>query len=1708
MPLSPVPDDNPDQGRHYEFIKSAVSTPFKTATVSRAEALAATPFNIEPWYQTASAKDQQRLAAANLKAWGSQNAVDHLLAKIDLYTFAEPLLKAKIKAVYGIEPDVKTTWLRLYIPAATPWYALDLSAGAVTRTVSLLDAALHNFASTEIAGPDSQYISQPDARGLFDVLPLRHKMSIQQFQTLCRELDLGAQYQKHLEGTLLPAQPLAESLLRYQVLQSQKDALVVAAHMALIRGDIEDDAHKKVLRLATSKFSSPGTQRPVRWYDLSLLDQPMTGIMLLPHGASDAAGARPVIAYVPHDPDHPLKQYDSLKAFGSELLRQLREDRLCPATRQTYRQFFSQFIDQQQRGHFFAELEQRLFVVRYHPPESSTDQRPPWRKDPVESPNLRLAETRLQGDYWQHAYLRKLDKILNDGREIAVSTADTDSQARWAWWDNFKKIVSDIFNVALLIATPFVPGLGELMLAYSAYQLTREVVEGVVDLVQGQQIEAAEHIIGVVSSVIQLAAFGAGAQIGSAFKLKLSPLVEAMKPVKLPDGKASLWHPDLAPYEQNDLQLAASSKPDPHGLHQLGSQTVLPLESKLYSVEKALSHQSANVHRIKHPQRANAYKPILEHNAQGAWRHEAENPLEWHDSALMPRLGHSVERFSATELEQIRASSGTAHDELRAMHDSSSAPPPLLTDSLKRFTARADVGLASADIRAGRPLKPPADWFEPIATSLPGWPGRRAIKVTYEQVEGYSRQYGDPSAGEADTLTISQADLNAGRLPERLNDFLNEGEMRALLKRDVPAIARPQALRDLLAEAVESGRDDIARRFYQAADRPRTRKVRIIRQRFPELPLPLAEKLLSDASPAELQRIGDEHRLPLRLKHQARELDFEASASRAYDGFYRDTPPTPMTERLALSALRNHTDAFGNLRIEVRDGTPAGPLRCELGPDDATTIRRLIRDEHGRYEVLDANNLKLHGADDFYEAILRALPDETLSAVGYRRGQGRPFKLWLMELAQAPANRRTALAEPPIQRAVSIETETLVRGWPRLFRRSTPEERIKDLYPKMSPREVSAFVEALKRKGEPVEAIASLENDRTQLHNELQRWRESYPAGVDANGEPIYGASADFMQKGGRHIEERLIECFDRQGEIFGERSVHPDQGYTLDLSSTIARPELERWWQTLYQRPGMKKYFDRITALNLDRARLSPDPSVLLSHFPNLRQLSARQCDLRELPSVTGLMANLEELDLADNRITLNAEANRQLGRLTRLRTLNLNGNPLDLPPDVSAMNHLARLHLANSRIQTWPEGLFTVDSVAKPRPRSLMLDLRGAPLDTLPTVRAGSDQAFVLSRARFDQTRLSNEDRVRLGEYRTSTGLSFVQDYSPAADDELSYWSRFPKDAPATGMGPSGALSTWRKESWYDLIAEPDSAGFFSVIRKQRESADYRTDAGRRRLTRRVWEMVDAVAVDSKLRETLFKQIVSPEDCGDLGAQLFNSLGMKVLVSKAYTESTSPTMLEDRLVRLARGAARLNRVSDEAAFEYKTQEALNKSDPSIPAPDEVEVHLAYETGLAERLQLPWQTDDMLYRKRSGVTHEKLDAAYATITQGEAGDGLVNGMISLGSDNFWEDHLLKTYPEQYAENNRLYDHQGEQLGELKDAKTEWANPTARTNMHALTRRIQTLAEALGIPADGDLFDDAPLSEERYLELYDGIAYKRRELSRRLTREAMARAGL
>ncbi|QHC97465.1 hypothetical protein PspR84_23440 [Pseudomonas sp. R84] len=1706
MTLPPLPIAITEKGQHYDFIKATVNDAFKGATLNRGIALAATPLTIQPWYSTAPPAYLAKLSAANLKAWNSQNQVDHLLARTDLYAFAEPLLKAKIKERHGIEPDVKTTYLRLYIPAEKPWYNINVSQGVVTRTVSLLDAALHNFASSETVGHGSDYISKPDERGLFDVLAIKQHMPISQFQALCRDLDIGEQYKKHLESYLLPGEPVAESVLQYKVNSSQKDALAVAAHLALIKEEIPYDAYKMVLNLAEDKSPLLLNGHSIRCSDLKLLGTRLTGVLLLLHGTRDSRGVRRLIVYIPHDPDHPLKEYASLKAFKDELTRQLREDKLCASTGQTYRQFFSQFVDQQQRGHFFAELKQRLFIVRYNPRQDPTDQRPPWREVPVENPNLEFKNQPLQGDYWRHAYQQKLNKILNDAREIAVSTADTDSKARWAWWDNFKKIVSDIFNAALLIATPFVPGLGEVMMAYTAYQLTTDVIEGVVDLAEGLWQEAAGHVISVVTDVIQLAAFAAGAQIGEVFKVKLSKLVDNMKAVRLPDGQPSLWHPDLAPYARQELTLSADSKPDPQGLHDYGKEKLVSLEGQLYSVEKAYSDAYSKTHHIKHPKRSNAYRPKIEHNGHGAWLHEAETPQDWTDATLMRRLGHRAERFSPSELEQIRISSGTDHDMLRQMHVQNSPPPPLLADTLKRASAYDDVRAATSDIRAGRPIDPQAVWLEPMLTGLPGWPTGKALEVYADaSLTGYSHKYGNPQAPVAETLSISLGDLNAGRLPERVVDFLAEDDLKQLLGSEVARNERVSALRSRLADAVDERRSAVADRMYQATEQSGKVDLRVVRRTFPELPLPLAEKLVAQASPAELQRIADENRLPLRLKTQARELNFEASAVRAYDGFYRDEWLTADTERLALNTLRVQTDTFADLRIEVRDGSYDGPLRCSVGPEEATTVRRLIRDEHGRYEVLNADNRSLHAADDFYQSILQAVPAETLSSVGYQRGQGRPLKLWLMEQSAAPAERRAVLAEPPIRAVASIETETLVRGWPRWLRGSTPAERVSDLYPRMRANEVQRFIEKLRIDGDPAEGIERLEKERQHFQETLQNWRHTYPDELQPSGEFAPGVNMDFTLNGGQRVRDQLIACFERRSEMPGERGPFPGQGYTLDLSSEFVNGDLLRWWRDLRKQPGMQQHLDQITALRLDNRHLPTNADELLGSFPKLRQLSARQCGLTDIPASLGQMRHLEELDLTDNRIRMTAEASERLGGLIRLQSLNLNGNPLHEPPNVAGMYRLRSLSLAKTGIETWPEGLFKVGNVDKHRPRGFMLDMRSTPIRTLPEVKPGSDQAFVLSRTRFDTARLSNEDRVRFGNYRKSTGFSIEPAYSKDVADELRHWQEFDNDAQI--YSPSQALRQYREESWHDLMDEPDSEGFFSVIRKQRESRDYLTGDGRRQLTQRVWDMIEAASLDTKLREKLFKQAVSPDDCGDLGAQLFNSLGIKVLVSKAYAAPTSSKVLDETLVGLARSAARLKNVGEEAKAEFSRQEQQHLIDPGNPPPDEVEIYLAFETGLAEKLELPWQSQGMLYDLRSGVKAKQIDRAHDMIMNREKGDGLVSAMIDLAPDNFWEEHLRKTHPTQYETNDRLFEEKPGLLDELREAQAQWANATPQTPLNQLARKMEGLAKQLGIP-QADVFSGEVMSEARYNKLLDDIGYERKELSRRLTLEAMISAGL
>ncbi|WP_095058645.1 dermonecrotic toxin domain-containing protein [Pseudomonas sp. Irchel s3f7] len=1616
MPTSPLTIVQPDQvsladkSIHFEHVKNALPSWLAQATPRRIDELKTARLNTLAWQKEVPDAQHQLLKKLTEHHWTAQNAVDRMLSGLqDVQSFAEPLLRKALVERYGIDVDVKETWLLLYAPAKTSWWAHDFKRGVKSLKKSLLDAALHNFSSNETYAADSDFISRPDARGHFRVEPLRQKISVAQFMALCRELNIGAQYQKHLNDCLLPADGLARAVLQLKVIRSQKSALTVAAQMALAKKDISTQAYDVILGMLHDREHLQWNGKTVGYHTLAMMDAVLTGIVVIAPDPQTSDKPQPVIVYVPNDPEHPLKEYPSSLEFMAELTRQLRDTSIKAS--ESYQQFFSQFVAHQQRGHFFAGLNDRLSTVKWQPAPPGSGL-PSWRETPVDNPNLqfRLAkieedrETRFTGNLWEYLYQQKLNKTLNDAREIAISTEYADRMARWAWWDNLEKMLSDILNTALLVAMPLVPGLGELMMAYIAYQLTSEVVEGVVDLAEGHLVEAAEQAISVLESVAQLAAFAAGATIAKVVQAKLSPFFESLKPVQVAGGQTRLWNPDLTPYQRLETALPNGAKPDASGIYQHQGQRIVRLDDQHFLLD---NDPVTGQHRIKHPQRPDAYAPKLTHNGHGAWISETDNPRQWEGPTLMRRLGHTTDAFDDVQLEQVRKVSGTEEAELRRVHVDNAPPPPLLIDTLQRL-------------------------------------GATAVQAPVE-----------------------------------------------------PA---PQTAL-LFAEC-------------------------------PELPSNIVEKIMAGATRSERQQIEEQEHLPLRLKTQARELQFEVQSVRAAQGLYNEALANIDTERLVLGTVRTHTNTFGDLRIEIRQGAIDGELRCSAGSEDSRVLRILVRDEAGKYTVRDASGQRLHEADELLESLLNTLGTEQRRALGYKPGDGEMFKQWLIEKTAPPSERRTLLSRPPVRPIAEHETTLLVRGGLLSRGGKTLHERVQDLHPNFSEHEVNAFAEALIEKGEALNAIEQLENDLDELRVMLNRWEYLQP---DSWGP----GSRSFQDAGGLHISERLIDCFRRKNRALGNRT--DPAIYSLDLSTELLPIDLDLWW---LKHPEMTKFLEKVTVLKLDNTLFSARPNGLLKDFPHLRELSAHGCELTQVPESIGNFHRLERLRLSNNKIVLDAPAVERLRNLTYLEILRLDDNPLGRLVDIGRMPRLKVLGLKETGTTTWPLGTFS-----KTRPRGFLLDLRSNPIDQIAQVVPGSADAWVVARTRLDVDKLSDINQVIYRQVQRSTGLREEPAVTDAMREQeaqigsgylLERWN----EVPGWGVERGNLLS--------ELIDEPDAQSFMKALLKVQESADFKSRGElRTQLLQRIWRMLDAVRIDTDLRKKLFTMAIAPVNCADAGAQLFNNMGIEVLASEAISFSTDSEQLAKKLVTLAKGAARLEQVNDvaradieeriiehrrrfaaareaqniEISEEDSTDDAENEiaqednpqniqgntqrnnnANAEDPSFDEVEIYLAYQTGLSQRLGLPWQSERMLYRPIAGVSEEMIDKAYGTVLTLGEGDGLVNRMLEQA---FWEKYLNEKFPVRIEVNKQRFLQKYEQLETLRTTQLEWVEssqfPPAQRN--GLRDRLEALMVGFDV-SDAAVFSEQPMSEALYEQLLVEMGYEEKALYRQLTREALRKAGL
>lgn len=1046
---------------HHEFIKKALPGWVAATSLDRAHALRLGQSGIPQWSKDAPAALHSSLKKSMVASWNAQNDVDRMLGELqDVYAFAEPLLHQALKKQFGIDVDVRGAYLKLFSPAKLSPWSLNITAGVSSRTVSMLDAALHNFAHNEVLLPNSQFISRPDERGLFEILDIRNKMSIEQFKTLCRELDIGTHYKEHLESYLRPDDGLAQGVLQYKVIKSQQRALNAALDWALMKKDISANGYRVMTGVLEGRKDLKLEGIPVRCYHLTMLDTRLYGIVLIT-GDLDAPGVgRQLIAYVPHDPEHPLKEYASMEEFTLELTRQLRDAGQASAreglpSRRSYQQFFSRFVAHQQRGHFFAKLNSQLVEITQHKKEWGVDL-PVWRETPVDKPRLRFGtlkfeedtETSFNGDLWVYLYQLQQNKILNDAREMVISTADADRMERRAWFDNLEKMLSDILNAALLVVTPFVPFLGEAMMAYMVYQLVSEVVEGAIDLADGLYLEGAEHLIGFVESLIQLGTFGAGMKLGSEVVLpKLSSFIEGSKPVTLASGDMRLWGQNLEPYQRN-LVLSADSKPDDQWLHQHQGKPILNLDTRYFELNK---DPKTGKHRVQHPTRPEAYQPVVESNGEGAFVIEGEQPHLWDDDTLMARLGQPMEGL-ADAYGDIRTVSRSDANAIRRMYVDKERALPLLSDTVTRFRVDRDVQTFIEQIGSDHPqdyLKADPVFQFQLLDGV--WPGR-AIELTGPD----GKILGTIGRADASPVRIRKDRLIDGNLLKTLLAHLDEAETKTLMRQEfgAPTSAVDANARQLRLELAKLANDrrtslfDARYRELENARSARNASVRNIQARVPDLPGTVAQELLAIATRPELQEIA-RGKLSDSLKNLAHWALQDVRSARAYEGLFLDSVDNPDTRRLALHSLENLPGWNPDVRIDVARFGLRGTVLDSIGKEDATIRRTLVEREDLTFQAYDDDGNALNSGSDFYTSILQALPDADRNALSIHIGQGRQLKEAIRNRPLKPYRFLKVLSDLPVLDPLTFDPRVmrLRGGAPTSEGEAVALQGIADFYP-------------------------------------------------------------------------------------------------------------------------------------------------------------------------------------------------------------------------------------------------------------------------------------------------------------------------------------------------------------------------------------------------------------------------------------------------------------------------------------------------------------------------------------------------------------------------------------------------------------------------------------------------------------------------------------
>ncbi|WP_336334795.1 NEL-type E3 ubiquitin ligase domain-containing protein [Pseudomonas putida] len=1239
---------------------------------------------------------------------------------------------------------------------------------------------------------------------------------------------------------------------------------------------------------------------------------------------------------------------------------------------------------------------------------------------PKPSPRLHYQATALPAEPWTPLYRAHVRRLKADAASLAVPTAQVDANARLEQMEHWLSIGLDLANVAAL----FIPGLNAVMLAVGGAQLMNSVFHGIEAWEDDNKAEAAAQLESVLLNLALVGTVGGGVAL-----LRQSRFVDSLLRIEHAGGER-LWQADLDHYASTEV-LPDTLETNEQGQYRQQQRHFIRLDGKLYEQ----SRTPAGQWRLNHPVDVQAYRPAVRPVGQGAWRVTGEHPLDWQRTQLLRRIGPLTDNLGEADLDTALRCTGIDEQVLRHTHVSEAPAPALLTDAVQRLAIDQEASDLITRVRQGRSVAPYKQYALNSLVELDGWPQDHVLKVfAGPEPWGTATIHGNTAQLSPVVIEVTGNDLELGNLSKTVLAQLDEQAASALVPGTGTPSSRVEALNEQLANHLAARRNALFDALYQSRQPALDSAAEALRRQFASLPARILNEITLTASTAERARMLS-GRIPLRIAEEARVHQAHLRLDRALLGLCRPTLANADSQRLAAALLARQPGA-----------SPAELVEAALA--DRQQAARLI----GQQPIRPGYRSPLRLAD---------------GRLGY------------------PLSGRGSW-----------------RDW-RLGGESIEERRLQELYPSLDRQQRRTLLNQLQQRGNVGEQLAHLQRQQAALDQSLRTWSDA-TEGETRRSHRAFGRALrraarqdDGTVLNLRHMTLDTLPELPARFDHIQVLHIHAIDLRTLPAGFFQAFPRLQALrisgnpqlqadslFSALHNAPQLRT----LEVIDSPLGQLGAAAREALARPRRLRALRLRNAELSvsdaDLQVIAGMP--LEELDLSSNQITLTPALAARFGEMQHLRELDLSSNPLVTAPALANLHQLRILVLNDCNLTAWPDGLTSLMNRQGFALRNV--ELSDNDIHELPELERILDTHFarnLLGRENLSwEFHFNNLPPETFRALRT-TGVAIIE------QDVLL---------------PQAAAVDWRangnqaqQQLWDSLFEEGANGDLREVVERVGRSAQ--AQHNQPSLAREIWQLLQAASQDQALREHLNEIAADfPPTCGDAGADGFSTLLVEQL---AYGESSQADIQGPHLFQFYRRLFRREQVNRLAArihaARQNRQTALlewqetpvesRAAAPMLPNADsldditldellqggldDIEIRLALRQSLAQPLEFPEPSQDMLYRESAQVSNRVIDNVENAVTELDETPAIRRAWIT--EQPGWRRFLRRRFSQRFAALDERWYRAIEYLAYCLDPESE-----AVTSLDATVREVLNEVLPAAVPDAAGQLPRLELNSQQY----------------------------